>query len=434
MPYSGRQANHSLSVLFVCHNFPSEQSGLGGTELYTVNLARTLLSRNIHAAVLHPVYDSDSEESNCPQWTAFQGIDIIRVYVSDQNDFSTSLSAGAWYEPLMAELSQHPFDIVHFQHMTGSVAPTLAKELLKLKKHKFFLTLHDGNILCEQNHFMLPNNNICDGPSSGQKCAECWLERHQINENHDALSALSSGMEKRLALMRAITVEMDGIIVPTHFLRTRMENHHFSLRNVIQRPLGLMFFPVSPRVENRKLRFAFLGNLNRTKGIDLLLGAFPKVQNGNLELHLYGKNTSVIDFVHLEEALEQLGIFYHGPYLPEKLPEILSQIDVGIVPSRSDNFPTVVREFFHANVPVIGSAAGGIPELITHGVTGRLFQSNSVDGLVEELQYITAHPEVLETYRENIKPQFNMETDALELKEIYENVLNTAKVQSIRPI
>ena len=208
-----------------------------------------------------------------------------------------------------------------------------------------------------------------------------------------------------------------------------MKRHGFSVRNVIQRPLGLPLFPVSPRVKNRKLRFAFLGNVNLTKGVDVLLNAFPKVQNGNLELHLYGGNTAGIELNNVKDALEQLGIFYHGHYQPEDLPQILGRIDLGIVPSRSDNFPTVVREFFHAGIPVIGSTAGGIPELITHDVNGRLFQSNSVEGLVEELQFIVDHPEFIEIYRDNIKPQFDIETDALELTRIYENALNSQNAQ-----
>ena len=48
-----------------------------------------------------------------------------------------------------------------------------------------------------------------------------------------------------------------------------------------------------------------------------------------------------------------------------------------ILPSLEDNCPMVVLEAMAANVPVIASNVGGVPELVQHGVTGLLFDPDA---------------------------------------------------------
>ena len=184
---------------------------------------------------------------------------------------------------------------------------------------------------------------------------------------------------------------------------------------MIERPLGLSFFSVRPKSKKTKIRFSFIGNLTLTKGIDILLDAFVRIENDSTELHIHGANHSSIPMLEDPEGLQSNNIFYHGPYTPESLSSILSETDVGIVPSRSDNFPTVVREFFHAGIPVVGSDAGGVPELVIQDINGRIFPSQDTDALKFELERLIQAPELIETYTTNLRPQFNIETDASEL-------------------
>ena len=141
------------------------------------------------------------------------------------------------------------------------------------------------------------------------------------------------------------------------------------------------------------------------------------------ELHIYGANYSPVNMEEHEEELQKHNIYYHGPYAPKDLPSILSQTDVGVVPSRSDNFPTVVREFFHAGVPVVASEEGGIPELVRQDISGRLFESQNVCMLQSELQRIIDAPDLIDGYKSNIEPQFSIETDAIELLDLYRRAL-----------
>jgi glycosyltransferase involved in cell wall biosynthesis len=62
------------------------------------------------------------------------------------------------------------------------------------------------------------------------------------------------------------------------------------------------------------------------------------------------------------------------------------KVDVTIVPSIwYENLPGVVFESFAFGIPVIGSNIGGIPEMITEGINGMLFDPYKEGDLEEKL-------------------------------------------------
>ncbi|MCI3920317.1 N-acetyl-alpha-D-glucosaminyl L-malate synthase BshA [Paenibacillus sp. TRM 82003] len=56
----------------------------------------------------------------------------------------------------------------------------------------------------------------------------------------------------------------------------------------------------------------------------------------------------------------------------DEVAELLSVADVMLLPSEKESFGLVALEAMACGVPTIGSVAGGIPELVTHGETGYL--------------------------------------------------------------
>jgi glycosyltransferase involved in cell wall biosynthesis len=53
--------------------------------------------------------------------------------------------------------------------------------------------------------------------------------------------------------------------------------------------------------------------------------------------------------------------------------------DLLLVPSQSDNFPSVISEAQFVGTLVVGTKVGGIPEMIEDGVTGVLSENNPSD-------------------------------------------------------
>lgn len=60
----------------------------------------------------------------------------------------------------------------------------------------------------------------------------------------------------------------------------------------------------------------------------------------------------------------------------EDVPEVLRSLSVLVIPStRHEGIPQIGLQALACETPVVGSDCGGIPEVIRHGETGRIFQA-----------------------------------------------------------
>ena len=76
-----------------------------------------------------------------------------------------------------------------------------------------------------------------------------------------------------------------------------------------------------------------------------------------------------------------------------RLEELLPMADVFLLPSSSESFGLVALEAMSAEVPVVAANAGGLPEVVEHGVTGYLHDPADVAGLVASaLKLLTNEP------------------------------------------
>lgn len=69
----------------------------------------------------------------------------------------------------------------------------------------------------------------------------------------------------------------------------------------------------------------------------------------------------------------------------EKLVELYRAADVVAVPSRRESLGLVALEAQAVGTPVVAARVGGLPEHVRPGVTGELYESGDVDGLVSAL-------------------------------------------------
>ena len=55
--------------------------------------------------------------------------------------------------------------------------------------------------------------------------------------------------------------------------------------------------------------------------------------------------------------------------------------DLYLHPAHAENFPLAILEAMACGVPVVASDAGGIPEIVVEGETGRLFANGDAEAL-----------------------------------------------------
>ena len=80
--------------------------------------------------------------------------------------------------------------------------------------------------------------------------------------------------------------------------------------------------------------------------------------------------------------------------------DIVRAADVFALPSRWEACSLAAQEAMTLRVPVVASAVGGMPELITDGVSGRLVPFGDADALAQALRQVVDDPAVARAYAE----------------------------------
>ena len=72
---------------------------------------------------------------------------------------------------------------------------------------------------------------------------------------------------------------------------------------------------------------------------------------------------------------------------------LLDEMAVGVICSESEGLSNAIMEYMEAGLPVIATSVGGNPELVRHGVTGLLVQSDKEEALVQRHTRAVEGPE-----------------------------------------
>lgn len=82
-----------------------------------------------------------------------------------------------------------------------------------------------------------------------------------------------------------------------------------------------------------------------------------------------------------ERLARELGIAEHVKFLGKQnaLPQILSVMDVFLLPSQSESFGLSALEAMSCGVPVVATSSSGTPEVVVHGETGYIAEVGDVN-------------------------------------------------------
>ena len=111
----------------------------------------------------------------------------------------------------------------------------------------------------------------------------------------------------------------------------------------------------------------------------------------------------------------------------EDVAQIISLADVLLLPSEKESFGLVALEAMACGVPTVGSNAGGIPELVTHGVTGYLSDIGDVDSMAANAEQLlldeALHARFKEACIKRARNEFCNDVITTQYEEIYYRVL-----------
>ena len=130
----------------------------------------------------------------------------------------------------------------------------------------------------------------------------------------------------------------------------------------------------------------FVGVLERYKNVDGLVAAWrraaARVPEATLRLVGRGRETAMVSQLVAEFSQQTT----YTPHLTaSEVARALDESWVLVLPSRSEGLPRVVMEAFCRGRGVVGSRAGGIPDLVRDGENGLLADAEDADALADAL-------------------------------------------------
>lgn len=252
-------------------------------------------------------------------------------------------------------------DLVHVQHLLNWPLATLAQ--INALGVPVALTLHDYYVISP--HYTLQGAPTPESAFSADYC--------QARFGRDIRPHLA----KRRQILGDALRRVPLCIAPSRYLADVTRRIHARPIEVVDH--GIADLPRLPRAHGaRPLRFAYLGGMYEQKGWQPLLAAFAEVRARHgeaVELHLFGAG-------YPPEPPPHPGIVVHGVFEPKHLPEIMSQINVGVIPSLfAETFSLALSEFWHFGIPVAVADIGALGERVSDGVNGRKFVPGDVAGM-----------------------------------------------------
>lgn len=138
------------------------------------------------------------------------------------------------------------------------------------------------------------------------------------------------------------------------------------------------------------------GRLIHDKGFDLAIRAFQPLRDHPAHPHLriVGDGPERSRLEELSRTLDLGGsVTFTGWAVPEEVQAALDAAHLVVVPSRWDEpFGLVALEAAQRGRPVVAAQAGGLPEIVIDGRTGRTFPIGDGAALTEILRELLDHP------------------------------------------
>lgn len=317
-------------------------------------------------------------------------------------------------------------EIAHVHLIWGQ----LSSSILKVLKHNnipVVHTAHDYRLIC-------PAYTFING--RGETCTKCddGNFRHCVGEKCCRGSLMLSAMMAAEQWFRNTffcpSNNIDGIVYVSDFAGVR----HKALHEGAYSPKSVRIYNFSRHIDDEVTLpsavryYLYSGRLSKEKGISTLIDAFASMPEKKL---IIAGGGALSEAVKERIATEKIGnIILTGHLDSAELDKLIRGAYFTIVPSEwFENNPMSVIESFSLSTPVIASDIGGLPEIVSDGLTGFLSRQGDSRHLVETInkadalnvdEYMKMQIECLDF----AKRKFDKNKNISELEDFFELVLN----------
>lgn len=344
-------------------------------------------------------------------------------------------------------------DIIH-----SNMIEVFDIEAAKSLNIPILVTMHIGGLICPRgggNGFLKWNDTICDGRIVGDNCRKCCCYDlplpklatavdnalpHRLNEylannlkHHrifyvSPLLSISSKITERLKAIKALR---NATVVTANTRLSEIFSHYDIQTKVI--PHGIRHFDrlPYPNIDSTtKVKFYFLGRIQYSKGLHILLEAFKGISHDLYELHIFGEAYPARREQQYKKKIlslaKDINVFFHGSVINEMLNEYLREMHVMIHPAICHEiYGLTISEALSLGHPVLATRCGGPEMQISEGVNGWLVNPSDSSALHNQILYIINHKYELKDISQNCHCPNTLENYIEQLMTLYSSLVKS---------
>lgn len=287
-------------------------------------------------------------------------------------------------------LKQEKIDAIHFIGTSIIAAPKLQKYNIPL-----FATIESYPTLCPKGDRIFHGKKECTIKCSFTEFLSCQQDSAEIGKMKNGWYLKYNAPALAYVYHYYTTLNESlpycNLIAISEYVQALLQQQGYE-SIVIPNAIDVKKFNIKNKKTDQKTRILYLGSLIKSKGVHILADA---VHGLDCEADFYGEGV-------LKEELgqkiqqHQLPITLHGQVSYAEIPSLYAQTDIVVFPSLwPEPFGRIAIEAMAAGKPVIGSAIGGIKEIITEG-TGILVDPGNVKQLREAITMLMHNPKLRE--------------------------------------
>ena len=222
-----------------------------------------------------------------------------------------------------------------------------------------------------------------------------------VHATHEWKTPMRGRVDGALARWRDMTLTVSGAVRDAYFDATGLAPSD-RVRVLPNAPRTLRRNPVGGAALRRELCieatapvFGTIARLVPVKAIDMMIRGIAPVlrQDARARLVIVGPGP---DRAALEALAASLGVGAQVLFMGQRIDvEIFFELfDVFLLTSRTEGCPNVVMEAMTFGKPIIATRVGGVPELVTHEVTGLLVPDQDHAALTSQALRILSEPQL----------------------------------------
>lgn len=403
----------------------------GGIETFVHHLTRGL------RAAGHEVVFACPTGEDAPREAVADGTPVHHFYFPDDLTRAEYVLAerprgfdefARWFDRLRP-------DVVHAHYLSRpAVVPFL--ELARERGARTLLTAHYGAMTCmraSRRRFGTPMLRFgrveCDGEMREARCSACVLESRGvplpmawlvagaevlttavapvIETRVGAAAALPAVVRRNRALLHRLHAALDWFVVVAEWQRQALLANGLApdriarVRHGSEAPAASLARRRPAPRQGMGPVFGWAGRATPEKGLAELVDAFLGLGDVGASLCIACVAGPLEEISYREELQRRTAgdarVRWVAPYGVDTAGAFFSELDVLVAPYAVETGPLTVIEAFAHGVPVIGSNVGGIRELVSDGVNGRLVGFRDTAALSAALREALS-PEVLSSW------------------------------------